>query len=537
MPILITGDFNVHVNDLTDTNASSFSSLLSSSGLHQHISDATHKAGHTLDLLITRSSDILVFSNLQIIDGLSDHSAITCDLLLKKPRALTKVIFKRHFKAIDNVDFCNDLAISDLFHSIPTPDLGTKVNRYNNTLRTLLDKHAPSKKCTITIRPNYLWYSEDINAEKQKRRHLERAWRRSRLEIDRLLYQEQKQKVNHLMAKAKSNYYNKLFLATAKDPKQLFKLTNRLLHRCPVSPLPESHSDDKLSNEFCCFFTEKIQKIRNGFQHNTTDLLHGEVVCATHHLTSFQLVTDDDVSNILMKSSPKSCELDPIPSSLFKQCSASLVPVFTDIINDCLLHGVVPDDMKVAQIRPLLKKPNLNKEEMKNYRPVSNLSLLSKTLERVVLMQLSSFLIENNLHDQYQSAFRANHSVESATLKIQNDLLQAMDKGKVSLLVLLDLSAAFDTVDHATLFNRLNTRIGIDGVALDWFKSYLNDRSQFVRINDSISPNVSLDYGLPQGPVLFSLYTTPLGEIIRHHGLSYHCYADDTQIYLYVDPQ
>ena len=102
---------------------------------------------------------------------------------------------------------------------------------------------------------------------------------------------------------------------------------------------------------------------------------------------------------------------------------------------------------------------------MKNYRPVSNLSLLSNTLERVVLVQLSSFLIENHLHDQHQSAFRANHSVESATLKIQNDLLQAMDNRKISLLVLLYLSAAFDTVDHATLFHHLKSRIGIDGVA------------------------------------------------------------------------
>ena len=236
MPILITGDFNTHVNDSLDSDACSFARMLSSSGLHQHVSDATHKAGHTLDLLITRTSDIPVFSKLQIIDGLSDHKAIMCDLMLDKPPTTTKVIFKRHINAIDNDKFCDDIVASDLFHPVNKCDLETKVHRYNNILKTLLDKHAPCKQATVKIRPNCLWYTDAIHTEKQNRRHLERVWRRSQLEGDRRLYQEQKQKVNHMMATAKSNYYKELFLTNSKDQKQLFKLTSRLLHRGRVSP-------------------------------------------------------------------------------------------------------------------------------------------------------------------------------------------------------------------------------------------------------------------------------------------------------------
>lgn len=187
-----------------------------------------------------------------------------------------------------------------------------------------------------------------------------------------------------------------------------------------------------------------------------------------------------------------------------------------------------------------LIKKNLDHNVLKNYRPVSNLTFLGKTLERVVISQLNLFLQKHNICETHQSAYRAFHSTESAILKVQNDILQGMDNKKISLLVLLDLSAAFDTVDHQTFLSRLKHHVGIDGIALKWFESYLSGRRQSVCINDSISDEVQLEYGLPQGSVIgpssFSIYTLPLGEILRKHDLQYHCYADDTQIYESVEP-
>uniref|UniRef100_A0A3P9K7F1 Reverse transcriptase domain-containing protein n=1 Tax=Oryzias latipes TaxID=8090 RepID=A0A3P9K7F1_ORYLA len=243
-----------------------------------------------------------------------------------------------------------------------------------------------------------------------------------------------------------------------------------------------------------------------------------------------------ELTGIVNKLKATSSPLDPVPPRFFKQVWATLRTSVTEIINSSLSSGVVPTFCKEAVVEPLLKKPGLDPTCLANYRPISKLPLVSKILEKCVTAQLQPFLDDGGILDTFQSGYKAFHSTESALLKVFNDLYLTTDSGNSAILVLLDLTAAFDTVDHTTLLNRLEHCVGVRGTALNWFKSYLSGRSFTVRLGDSTSSSTPLLSGVPQGsilgPVLFSLCLLPLAEIFKKHGLSYNFYADDCQLYM-----
>ena len=253
----------------------------------------------------------------------------------------------------------------------------------------------------------------------------------------------------------------------------------------------------------------------------------------------FSVFDDDALMEIIKEMPTKHCDLDPIPTKLLVQCIPELLPLISFIVNTSLQHGIFPQHLKTALVRPSIKSLGLDSEILSNYRPISNLSFLSKIIEKCVSKQLGSYLEEHNLLSKFQSGYRKFHSCETATARIHNDILVMCDSRSKVVLLLLDLSAAFDTVNHHRLLSKLSTTYSIDGTVLAWFTSYLDARTFSVKVNNSLSGKSVFTIGVPQGsilgPLLFIMYTKDLETIAISHGFNIHLYADDTQLYFAFD--
>jgi len=286
---------------------------------------------------------------------------------------------------------------------------------------------------------------------------------------------------------------------------------------------------------FASFFSHKVDDIRADTAATPPPVITDT---APSSLPSFRPVTVSDVRLIIMSSPVKSCSLDPWPTFLICDYVDLLTPYVTSMVNISLSHGHLPESQNHAIVSPLLKKAGLDTADMANFRPVSNLTFLSKVVERVVALQLNDYLTATNLLPRCQSAYRRHHSMEIDMVRVLSDALTAADTRQVTLLGLLDMSAAFDCVDHSILLQRLERNFGISGLAIQWLTSFLTDRMQQVTYNRTLSKLQRLLYGLPQGlalgPLLFNLYTADIGMIVESHGLRLYQYTDNCQVYVSV---
>jgi len=554
---IISGDFNFHMERPDDNYPKKLHNLLSQFQLDQCVPLVpTHDQGGTLDLVITSNTFSSKMNSFDVRHSgtNSDHYLVMFDVDLKiiPSKVETHYTSYRNFKTIDVDEFKSDILQSVLCDFEETSSLDELVGTYNQTLTSLMDKHSPVIKKKMNFKPTP-WIDEELKDLRRRRRRAERKYHKSKSQSCRLEYVKLRDQFNKLEAVKRCLYYRGSLRKSAGDTKTLFKKLNRLLGN--VAPdLPE-HSDPlKLSEDFKAYFGEKITTIRDDITHenelrktpagpdasDAPDLSPGpdasDDLPPTCKLDKFSELSSEELTKLIAQLSNKFCCLDPIPTFLLKQCVKELLPILLTIVNKSITSGVFPQDMKNAVVKPTLKKMDADVDDLTKYRPVSNLSVVSKLIEKTVLDQSHQHLNENDLYCSAQSGYRPQHSCETLLVKMLDDINKRIQENETVIVVLLDLSAAFDTIDHGILLDKLAKEYGFGGTALDWIKSYLEGRSYCVKIGDTMSSIAELLFGVPQGsllgPILFILYTKALQKIAAKYGLSIRLYADDSQLYI-----
>lgn len=543
--LVIMGDFNIHLDSPDEHYSSTFSSTLEAFDLKQHISSPTHASGHILDLLITRDKTPIIDYGVSE-QSMSDHSAIFCRLPVPVNSLPSRTVKTyRKLSSIDTSAFSADILASSLY-SNTSHTVASYSQQLSSVLLSILDKHAPLRSICCRSNPRKPFISDEILIQKKERSKLESIFRhdkkRNPLEkqnpIHKANYMKQCKLVDTMVSTAKSSYFRNMIKQNQNCPKKLWGTLDSLLGRSIPKSLPSSNSPSDLATSFLNFFDDKITKLCNAipFCVNSTDTTIPSNLQKPPSLTNFVLASREEIRNFILSSTDSSCSLDVIPTKLLKSCIDALVDPITRLINLSLSEGVFPTSFKHAVVSPLLKKQSLPKDDLSSYRPISNLNFISKILEKVIYARLCSHLESFPSLSRFQSAYRKFHSAETALLRVHNDLIMAMEHKQVSALVLLDLSAAFDTIDHNILTNRLKTCFGISESAIALLSSYLSCRTQSVIIGQHCSSNMPLLRGVPQGsvlgPLLFTLYTTPLSHVLDDASIKFHFYADDTQLYI-----
>ena len=496
-------------------------------------------SGNILDLVITHRVSSIITSSVKSTSLLTDHHVVECHITVSKPASLKRRVDYRKYSSIDKRAFATDIV------GAFAADPGTNdelIDMYNITIATVLNKHAPIVSRIITVRPKTPWHTEDLSKAKRDLRCAERRWKKTRLVVHRQIFTTLRHAYHHQLAATKSTHYRMIIHEAVNNVKAMYSVTNDLLGRSASPRLPDCRDDATLAEEFHQYFTQKIGNIRSTTDSRSITNTRDPLPPTAYHpaeLCEFQPASADDVRRIIVQFSSKSCELYPMPTNLLKDNIDTLAPIITDIVNNSLQSGVAPAAMKHAIVTPIMKKRGLDANSYMNYRPISSLSVVSKTVERYGALELHRFLDDKCLIDPFQSAYRPGHSTETALVKIHNDVLLSIDSRRSVLLVLLDLSAAFDTLDHTILLHRLR-ELGLDGTVIEWFTSYLIGRSNSVKIRQTTSSRQTIKYGVPQGsvlgPIMFNIYISPIADIFRRHQIRYHIYADDTQLYAECPP-
>ena len=545
--LFIFGDFNIDLllqNGITDR----FHETLNKHGLLQLVEVPTRETA-LLDLMIVPNSSS---NSLNIpspyTDFQSDHKPCFLSFKMNNPLLQLKPLKKeiRNFHSLD-VDKLRQLIERSTLSEIglmQNLDAEKCVNIYNTEILKLADVLCPPQIRTFKRDKSTRWFNPTLQNLKRKRRQAERLLRKSPSNETYLDgYKKARNQFTSGLKQARNEFFSSKIQRLQNDPKGLYKVLNELTGGKSEIILPSQESDSLTAEMMAKFYINKVQKIRDVI---STTALDPPTSCYTtsdfssipksiEPLTCFSLLNITELKEITTKLKKKFCCLDPLPTTVLMKCIDLLHPLILKIVNFSLFHGVFPQSLKHAVVSPILKNHKLDSDQFQNYRPVSSLPFLEKIVEQAIFKQLNQHLEHNKLYAKYQSAYRTGHSCETTLTNLVDDIQLFNSQDDNVVLVLLDQSAAFDTVDHAILLKKLQNTFYIRNKALSLFISYLKNRTFSVKINDKLSSPSDLKYGVPQGsllgPILYILYTADIEEVVMRNGFQILTYADDCQLY------
>ena len=465
-----------------------------------------------------------------------------------------ELITFRRLRTVNLDSFIHDLslALSNTTNFQKTSFSNT-CSSFNHALSTTLDKHAPvvhkkKKRKPQSNSKDPVWFDQDYTNARAKRRKLENIYKGTLLPSDKQRYNEQSRLCQRMAKEKRIISVDAEISSIAGNRKALFKYVSNLSHPSNSGPvLPSNYNDEfSLANDMNHFFINKVQNIRDSFLNNHSSNM--EFQCSTtmppvvtpdnstsSSLSEFIPCTDNEIKDILKSTGFKVAPSDILPTQLLSASKDVLIPHLTSLVNLSLSTGCF-ESIKEGIICPSLKSMTVDHNLFSNYRPISNLPFLSKLIERVVLSRLQSHLHYINFANHTQYGYKKKHSTETLLVKFLNDILVGIDKNTGTVVLLTDLSAAFDTVDHRRLLNILSHELNINGKAFQWFKSFLLNRTQRVLVGTTLSDPLELSFGVPQGsvlgPVLFNIYVHSLSSVFSQSGFQNLSYADDNAGYL-----
>ena len=556
------GDFNINLLVCqTDTKVSEFYDKLTSLSLLPRItrcsrfskasgslidqiySNQLESANEMSGLLTTKISDhLLCFTQLHWSVGVANKPTSTIQIRDTSDKAYNNLIV--HL----GQTLCNT-------NYIVTNDPQSSYNNFENHLTESIKVYLPSKTVKLNRKKHKIspWITKGILSSINKKDKMYKDILISKTNGNDIAHIEVKKKIlkdyqlvlNKCIRQAKAIYYKELF-NSCQSIKQTWGHVNNLIGKSKTKrELPDNFkfngqiiSDAKsIANQFNSFFANIGPKLAENItqpQNKTFNMYLKKNVTSEF---SFNQVTNEDILKIINQMlKPKNTSgLDGISSNMLKKLSTVISPTLTVLINQSIQCGVFPEKLKIAKVLPLHKKDD--KDIFDNYRPISLLSSISKIFERVMFNQINDYFNINKLYYKHQHGFREAHSTDTAAVELIDRIINDIDKQDIPLGVFLDLSKAFDTLDHKILLSKLQ-HYGLNNNALKLCESYLSNRKQQVEFNgNTLSELTSLTTGVPQGsilgPLFFLLYINDIGHVSDIlHPISY---ADDTTLYTTVD--